>query len=253
MSRNINYFISGVPPGSLFAMSRSDLLSLVNINLDKNNFYSAQDTLIEVCYIGLLAYFEGFIKNHISATINLCPKLLDGLAENSSFVINIDDLKSIGYNLNGTLGSVVTEKIDFGSPKKINYIYKSLFNFTPFTKAQVDKLNIILNDRNLLVHHTGIVNSKYLKNRKNQKINYQLYLDSLVINKNYYLQVDVFLKNLVLKILENSSKSILLFIKENNIKISKDKKFSLDSFCDDYGLFRPTAVFPQRTAVHENA
>lgn len=226
-----DYFISGVPAIALYDMSRNDLLLLINTITGPNQpSASSEGTKIELCVIGLVSYFESFCKNHFASAINVCPQLLINLInKNIDLEINLNDLFSVNFNPSYKIGSILSEKIDFGDAKKINFYYNSLFNFTPFSKNEILKYNELLNDRNLLIHHSGIFTTRYNNHKTmKKKIKGRIFLDSLVYTNDDFLNWDKFLRLIVLKILKQTSKSIALYVAHEKINLTKNKKLAIE-------------------------
>ena len=215
-------FPGGVPIRISFLLSVDDIKKILNGNTEKDR----ANTLAEISFMGAVSYFESFCKDCFACIINICPDLLSRLAHNSHD-INIDSIRAIHIqpSLQYKVGFLVTEKYDFGTAGKINSLYKSLINITPFSNKDIQKYNKILSDRNLIVHHGSIYTSSYFEQRLSGKKNSErVFLDSLVINKNDVLEKIQFLESIAQKIV-TSSKSALLRQKESG-----------ELFIDDVGL-----------------
>ncbi len=74
--------------------------------------------------------------------------------------IEVSGLLQILKSVVHRLGSLVAEQFDFGAAKKINGLFLDLVAISPFSKDEEVRYTQLLNDRNLLVHHGGIVTIK---------------------------------------------------------------------------------------------
>lgn len=155
---SLDCFVGGVPAGILFKMSLDDIRELLQSYKEAEFGFG---TLNELCLIGLVSYFEAFCKNHFASIINVCPQVLGNFLEKrSDTTVNVRDLLKLEL-LGDQLGFLLAEKYDFGSAKSINSLYCDLILLTPFSKDEIRKYDELLNDRNLLVHHSGVYTSKY--------------------------------------------------------------------------------------------
>jgi len=181
----LEYFSGGVPGGIYFPGSVAALSASINRNARGIN------RINEVCFIGLMAYFEAFFKDQFAAMINIEPSLLRALRL-AGYDISIDPTSLLphGDQWRVRLGFLVSEKFDFGSAKKINALYSALIKVAPFSKDEVKYYDEILRDRNLLVHHGGVVTSSYLaqtaaSSSSGEKLR-GAYYDSLVVTAEYF-------------------------------------------------------------------
>jgi hypothetical protein len=107
----LDYFSGGVPTGDFFRMTLEGLAKLI----DKSS--KGISRVNEVCYIGLVAYFEAFCKDHFASVLNIEPTLLERLRQHSQDVqIDPTRLLELGMEWSYRLGFLVAEKFDFGTP-----------------------------------------------------------------------------------------------------------------------------------------
>jgi hypothetical protein len=140
-------------------MSVDDIKLLIDSPLASER---AAKTLQELALIGIVAHFESFLKNQFAALINICPELLAQFSsKRGNLSIEIGALLRIRKSFEHRLGSLVAEQFDFGAAKKINGLFLDLVGITPLSKDEEGEYTRLLNDRNLLVHHGGIVTIKY--------------------------------------------------------------------------------------------
>ena len=69
----LDYFSGGVPAGVIFMLDIEKLRNIADTLEEKEGHLS---TITEVCFIGLVAYFEAFCKNHFASLLNICPELI---------------------------------------------------------------------------------------------------------------------------------------------------------------------------------
>ena len=64
---SLDYFTGGVPTGEFFRLTLDDLSSFV----DRSSNERGVNRLNEVCFIGLVSYFEAFCKDHFASILNM--------------------------------------------------------------------------------------------------------------------------------------------------------------------------------------
>jgi hypothetical protein len=72
----LEYFSGGVPTGEYFRLTLDDLKA---ISASDNTGEGGIDRLQELCFIGLMSYFEAFCKDHFAALVNIEPSLVANL------------------------------------------------------------------------------------------------------------------------------------------------------------------------------
>jgi hypothetical protein len=94
--RALDYFRGGVPAGAVFHLQTQRLQRLI----DRRRSRSAADAQAEVCFIGLIAYFEAFCGDHFASILNLCPSLIEHLKQRGRDVsVDATDLQALGENI----------------------------------------------------------------------------------------------------------------------------------------------------------
>src|SRR5437870_1452604 len=73
----LDYFSSGVPTGASFRMVLDELREISQSAPDHER--PRLDRLQEICFIGLMSYFEAFCKDHFASLINIEPSLVGNL------------------------------------------------------------------------------------------------------------------------------------------------------------------------------
>lgn len=202
----LSYFSGGVPPGALFQLSAWEIKKM----LDTKPKAAIGNTSEEVCFIGIVSYFEAFCKDCFSSAINICPELVTRL-QSHGFDTQIDSVSIIEWrdSLSKRLGFILAEKYDFGTAKRINGLYRALLNRTPFSKGEIKTYDKILSDRNLLVHHGGIITSSYFRQQLGiSSERERMYFDSLRVDKEYVEERFEFLHGMARKMVAMSDKAL---------------------------------------------
>jgi hypothetical protein len=157
----LEHFSGGVPTGEYFRMTLGDLRkALVPPQKDQSPIVNLPD----LCFIGLISYFEAFCKDHFACLINLEPSLIVNL-KRSGQDVSIDSTHVVlfGSTLDYRLRLLLAEKYDVGTPKKINALFNALLKITPLGREDVRRYAALLSDRNLLVHHRGFLHVSLLR------------------------------------------------------------------------------------------
>jgi hypothetical protein len=162
-SLGLDYFAGGVPTGEAF---RGTLEDIAKIN-SKSKPDGIISRLGELCFVGVLSYFEAFCKDHAASVVGIAPDLI-GRLRKAGHDTSIDALKAskLGEQLPAKLGFLIFETYDFGNARKINSIYECLLKITPFSKAEIARYEDMLRDRNLIVHHGSVFTTRYLEQSK---------------------------------------------------------------------------------------
>lgn len=155
----LDFFAAGVPAGMVFEMSLDDLDHVIGLAE-----VTEVDRIAALCFIGAVSYFEAFCKDHAASVVNIAPGLIENLRQ-AGCDTRVDAQRALefGSKYQSKVGCLLMETYDFGTAKRINAIYNTLLNITPFSKNEMKRYDEILRDRNLLVHHGGIYTSKYLQ------------------------------------------------------------------------------------------
>ena len=227
----LDYFSGGVPTGEFFRLTLTDLSSFI----ERSSKERGINRLNEVCFIGLLSYFEAFCKDHFASILNIEPSLLDRLAEQGQdTTINPSLLVAFGTAWPYKLGFVVSEKFDFGTAKKINALYGAMLQVTPFSKDEARAYEGMLGDRNLLVHHGGTFTASYLRQGKVDAdgMRGRAFLDSLIVTADYFDHHLEFITNMAKKILRGTHAALTKYIDETGLKYSysEERQKAKDSF-----------------------
>lgn len=223
----LDYFSGGVPTGEFFRMTLEDLTKIIDRPV------RGMSRVNEVCFIGLVSYFEAFCKDHFASILSIEPALLGPLRDNGQD-IQIDPARLLEFNdnWNTKLGFLVAEKFDFGTAQKINALYGALMKLTPFSKDEAKFYEGILRDRNLLVHHGGTFTLAYAAQTK-LSLESPLarpFLDSLVVSPDYFDERLEFIKGIARKILKATHSALHAHIKNSGDSYSGERLKAVDAF-----------------------
>jgi hypothetical protein len=226
------FFNSGVPPLIMFKSDINGLSNLISScaenPTDKRGF---TNKTAELCLIGLVAYFEAFCKNQFAAIINICPSILNNFVrKRNDTVIELRSLFEVSGEINYRLGSLLSEKYDFGSARAVNGLFTDLFDVTPFSKNETEQFSKLLNDRNLLVHHGGIYTIKYSgQQHKAQVVQIRPCWNTLIIKTEDVLQWSEFLDRIAMKTSLACYKALHEFIGSKEIELNSENKQAIES------------------------
>jgi hypothetical protein len=222
----LDFHPGGVPAGIVFDGQVKDACELADMRpRDKGDLRRGVGA--EFAFIGLIAYFEGFCKNHTAAIINICPQLVRELAERGREIkLRPVDILDYGENLSTQFGSLVVEKIDFGTAKAINGFYKDLLGITPLSKREADRFHALLEDRHLIVHHGNVLTPNYASERfiRREMGRSRIFLDSLDVTTDHVRAAGRFLHELSVKLRIGSRHALAAFVKKNRLRLPKPNR-----------------------------
>ena len=225
---NLDHFSGGVPAKVIFEMNVEELSKIIELSSSDE---SAHKKALEVCFIGLISYFEAFMKDHFASIINICPELLNDLKKNGQdTTINSADLLLLEHNHINRVGFLISEKYDLGTANKINSVYMALLKVSPFSKNEKHKFDSLLNDRNLIVHHGGIYSLSYCQqNHKKEDVAKNMFMHSLEIDDTYFSEAIDDVNHLVEKTVSATHKKLSDYIDENKIYLTEERQKALNA------------------------
>lgn len=232
MTTNVNpdwldYFSGGVPTGEFFRMTLEDLTKTVNRSAQGLNRVN------EICFIGLISYFEAFCKDHFASILNIEPALLATLRDNGQDT-QIDPARLLEFRDYWLirLGFLVAEKFDFGTAQKINALYGALLKITPFSKEEAKYYEGILRDRNIFVHHGGTVTLAYSTQKAplQEHRNFRPFFDSLVVTSEYFDERLEFIKGIAQKILKATHSALHHYVEQSGSEYHPERLKAVDAF-----------------------
>ena len=238
----LEFFSGGVPTGEYFRMTVQDVDEVAKASKKKKGI----NRTLELCLIGLVSYFEAFCKDHFASIVNIIPELLNELRI-LKFDISIDATRALLLEdkLNYRFGFLLAEQYDFGTAKKINSNYGAILKVTPFSKKEVREYDKILSDRNLIVHHGGVITLRYEEQiLKRKSVEARAYFDSVVIDEASYKKSRVFFLNMAQKILLSTHSAMKSYVNDKNIEIDSERNKAIDSFLwwGDEGIRQKSSV-----------
>jgi hypothetical protein len=222
----LDFYPGCVPAGIVFDDQVKDACELADMR-PKNRDDLRTGVGAEFAFIGLIAHFEGFCKNHTAAIINICPQLVRGLAEHGRDIkLRPVDILEYGENLSTQFGSLVIEKIDFGTAKAINGFYQDILGITPLSKREAARFHALLEDRHLIVHHGNIFTPSYVNERfiRREVGRSRIFLDSLDVTPDIVRAAAGFLHKLSVKLRTESCQALAVFIKKNGLRLPKPNR-----------------------------
>jgi len=193
----LHYFVGGVPAGAVFLQNLDGL----NEILDRiPSTATGRRREYEVCFIGLVSYLEAFWKDHFASLVNICPSLLVNFRKaGGNTTVDAADLVRQQRSSFAGIGFLISERIDFGTAKKVNSAFGALLKISPFSSDEAGSFNEYLNIRNQLVHHGGIVTAQFA-NQASEPINPEhLFFHSLVLPDGYFEVAATFARDIVRK------------------------------------------------------
>lgn len=184
----------------------------------------------DVCLIALVAHFEAFCKDLYAATINICPEVLERFtAKRPDSAIAVADLVQVDLRMDRNLGFLVAQRLDFGSPRKINSAYEDLLGITPLSKSRIEKLEELLDLRNLLVHHGGIYTSSFARQHGLPKTEqYQLFHQGPELFSADFLKWEEFIRDVAVDMTRASHKALSSLVEEQRLELEPFQRHALD-------------------------
>lgn len=227
---SLDYFSGGVPAGPSFQMAIRDLKEISQSAKDEE--YRMLNRLQEVCFIGLISYFEAFCKDHFASLINIEPSLISNLKQSGQSV-DIDATRVLLYqdHLRSKIGFILAEKYDFGTSQKVNALFGALLKITPFGKEDAAHYGTLLKERNLLVHHGGVYTLTYLEQEKLSldEVQSSAFHNSHIKGKADVLAAIIFLEGIASKVIRSSHAALANYLAANSFEYSGEQLKALNS------------------------
>jgi hypothetical protein len=223
----LDFHPGGVPAGIIFDQQVTDLCEIANTSPTPGNEISS-----ELAFIGLIAYFEGFCKNHTAAILNICPQIIHALAERGrELKLRAVDIFEYTETLNTQFGSLVLENVEFGTAKAINGLYHDLLGITPFSKRESKTFHALLEDRHLIVHHGNVYTPNYAHERfiRREIGRTRIYFDSLKVTAVDVRRAARFLHELSLKLRDSSLKALKAYVVRNHLRLAKPNREAVEA------------------------
>jgi hypothetical protein len=141
------------------------------------------------------------------------------------------DILDYAENISTQFGSLVIEKIDFGTAKTINGFYQDLLGITHISKREADRFHALLEDRHLIVHHGNIFTPSYATERfiRRQIGRSRIFIDSLEVTPPDVQKAVRLLSRLSVKIRQESRRALAAFLRKNHMRLPKPNREALGS------------------------
>jgi hypothetical protein len=152
------FYAGYVPSGEYFRIMAENVVELA----DEESGRAA--TRHNLCFIGLVAYFEAFAKDQLGSVLSLAPVGIERLkAAGYATDITAHEALNLKEDIEHQIGFLIAHRLDLGTAKKINATFTTAVKITPFGKDDVTQYDKMLRDRNLIVHHGGTYTSAYIE------------------------------------------------------------------------------------------
>jgi hypothetical protein len=222
------YFPGGVPAGVGFRLQVDNIRELMSA-FEGRSIYN--DPSVEVCFIALIAYVEGFFKGLFASLVNICPMILQELrAANYPLTIDASELIPFGAAADRALGFVLAESSSMNTPRDVNRAFGALLKVTPFSVRDGKIYEGYLADRNLLVHHGGNLTAKYIRQKGlGAGERERVYLDSLALERAEVLKRLDFIEKLVVKALGATKRALTAFVDDHKPEMDQERLKALDA------------------------
>ena len=233
-THQLEFFPGGVPAGIIFDGQIDDACHVAEVRpVDEADLREGIGA--EFAFIALVAYFEGFCKNHTAALINICPPLVHSLAKHHRDInLSPVDILDHAQNLATNFGSLVVERLDFGTAKSINTFYGDLLGISPLSGQEAKRFHALLEDRHLIVHHGNIFTPAYAAERfiRREVGRSRCFLDSLEVKPSDVRSAATFLQKLSAKIRVTSCRAVQAYTKKHGIRLASPNLRALDLLDD---------------------
>ena len=230
-SHCLDFYPGGVPAGVVFDMNVLDACQIANTNPSNHDDLAGRDRR-RIRAHWSYCVFEGFCKNHTAAILNICPELVRGMAARGRDIrLRPVDILDFGENMSTQFGSLVVEKIDFGTAKAINGLYQDLLGITPISKREAERFHALLEDRHVIVHHGNIFTPSYATERfiRRQIGRSRIFVDSLEVTPSNVRNAARLLHGLSVKIRQESRRALAAFLRKNHMRLPKPNREALGS------------------------
>jgi len=222
----LEYSSGGVPTGESFRGLLEDLRAISAADSQES---SGINRLQELCFVGLLSYFEAFCKDHFAYLLNLEPSLIGQLkAAGQDVAVDATHVATYGDECAARLGFILASRYDFGTPKKINALFGAALRITPFSVAEAKRFDSLLRDRHLLVHHGGIFTLEYLAQEREAPGRVaDAFYNSRVVGNTDVLDALVFIEEIARKLLRASYDGLRRHLTDRGTEYSGERAKAL--------------------------
>jgi hypothetical protein len=214
------YFSGYVPSGAVFLMSANDIVQIAHTSAEESS-----SCLNSLCLIGLASYFEAFTKDQLGSVISLAPELIERLQRAGySTDFPAEEAYEFRDSLQYKIGFLIAQRLDLGSAKKINSVFTSVLQITPFGQKDVVAYDRLLRDRNLLVHHGGTYTTSYIRQAFGEipPQKRRAHGDSLEVTAKRIADEATFLKRIARNVVQLSATRVEALLKERYGTLPKE-------------------------------
>lgn len=186
--------------------------------------------LQELCFIGLLSYFEAFCKDHFASIINIEPTLIGDLkAAGQDVSVDAAHVALYREECERRIGFMLASNYDFGTSRKINALFGALLKVTPFGKEDARTFDQLLLDRHLLVHHGGIFTLRYLEQMPGPLPDprTEAFFNSRTVGRREVAAALRFLEAIARKLLRATHESLLKYLEVRGLEYSPQRQKAL--------------------------
>ena len=228
----LRFFVGAVAPGQVYINHVIGLLEITN-HLPAGRQARSQEW--EITFIALVAYFEAFCKDQFAALVNIRPELLRNFrADGRDTMVDAADLIEQGALASCRVGSLLAERLPMGTAHEINGAYSALLNLAPFSKKQAKEFDRLLRVRNQLVHHGGVITSKFARQHDEAVPPENRYFYSLVLSAAFFGEAYNFFMEVAGTIVRQSGAKLRKFIEENNLECSPDQLSAIEYLIEPF-------------------
>lgn len=234
-----DYFSGGVPSGEIFLMAANDI-----VNFAREKPTDRVSNRYALCLIGIVSYFEAFVKAQLATSISIAPTLIKKLQHMGvSTEIASEDALEHREQLRFRIGFLICEKLDLGSAKRINSLYSVTLKISPFGNSETLYYDRLLRDRNLIVHHGSVYTCAYIRQAFSEidPLRRRAHENSLCISLERIEQVATFLKTTAQSIVALSAERLLETVRAESSVVPTDIAQAIstmaiwdESYLDDY-------------------
>jgi hypothetical protein len=224
----LEYSAGGVPTGEFFRGLLEDLRAIATADSQQPG---GINRLQELCFVGLLSYFEAFCKDHFAYLLNLEPSLIAQLkAAGQPVDIDATHVAAYGDETGARLGFILASRYDFGTARKINALFGAALRVTPFSVDEARRFDSLLRDRHLLVHHGGVYTLEYLiQEREVERAAAGAFCDSRVVGKNDVVDALSFIETIARKLLRASYDALRSYLSTRGTQYSGERLKALEA------------------------
>jgi hypothetical protein len=218
----LEYFVAGLPPLPFFELNVEELQKVLGRQEPKP---SGPDQSVELCFIGLAAYFEAFWKDLFAAVVNICPSLLEAFALRRDCAFTLAEVLHLADGSKHRIGSLLSEHYDWGSAQAVNGLFLDLIKISPFSKDEAKLYADFLADRNLLVHHGGVYTFKYCgQNFSGPEVKKLAHWQSLAVSRRHVSEWINFALGIARKTSAATHKALESYLQTGHVKLDKERR-----------------------------